>query len=226
MNNKILIFTTLSLFILLSGVALAQEGNPVSEQAQQNQVQQQIQVEDDDDDVGVQVQNQNQVQNKGEETKVQNKEQESAQENKNNGSEMANERRSEVANAVQKMLQVADRSGGIGEQVRVIAQNQEENQEELEVSLEKIQKRGGFVKFLIGPKYGEINNARKMLEQNKLEIQELNELKDQLTNQAEQDALAEQIEVLEEVNLEIENSLNTGQKGASMFGWMFKLFSK
>lgn len=142
------------------------------------------------------------------------------------GDEISSQRRSRVAAAVQQMLQIADRNEGIGQQVRIIAQNQNQNQEKLEADLLKIQNRSGFAKFVIGPNYGEINNARKVLEQNREQIQQLNQIRSQITNEGEQQTLSEQIQVLEQANLEISNSLDIFQKGFSLFGWLFRMFAE
>jgi len=136
------------------------------------------------------------------------------------------EHRSVVAIAVQAMLQVAEKHKGIGEQVRVIAQNQVQAQEEVEVKLMKIEDRGSFAKFLIGPKYSEIKEAEKLLEQNKEQIQQLNQIKLEISNQADLEVLDQQVKILERVNMEIENSLKISQEGFSLFGWLSKVFSK
>ena len=166
----------------------------------------------------------NQVQNQGETNQLQNSEQRQTQAQEN--SALAEKRRSQVANAVQEMLQIAERNGGIGQQVKTIAQTQIQNQEKLEASLQKIQSRSGFTKFFIGPNYSEINNAKKILEQNREQIKQLNQVKNQLVNQGDAQNLTLQIQTLEQANLEIENSLVTAQKGFSLFGWVFRLFSK
>jgi len=174
---------------------------------------------------GNQVQNQNQVKNQGETNQIQTNEQNGTQNGNTTGSAVAEQRRSKVANAVQEMLQMADRNGGIGQQVKTIAQTQTQNQEKLETSLQKIQSRSGFAKFFIGTNYGEISNAKKILEQNKEQIKQLNQVKNQLANQSDAQNLTQQIQTLEQANLEIENSLGTAQKGFSLFGWMFRMFS-
>ncbi|MCG2694018.1 hypothetical protein L6259_01955, partial [Candidatus Parcubacteria bacterium] len=177
---------------------------------------------------GDQVQNQNQVKNQGEESQIQNNEREGKQIQNKSGLTAAQQRRSQVAGAAQKMLQVADRNGesGIGQQVRTIAQTQTQNHEKLEASLQKVQSRNGLVKFFIGPNYGEINSAKKSLEENREQIKQLNQVKNQLANEGDRQTLAEQVQLLEQADLEIENSLDVSQEGFSLFGWIFKLFSK
>ncbi len=192
-------------------------GNGLQAQEQlQEQTQEQLQ---DGTGSGNQVQNQNQVNNT-----------QSGQDGNGIqaqfGSEDAQQRRSQVSNAVQEMLQVAERNGGIGEQIRIIAQAQNQNQVRIEESLEKVQNRSGFVKFFVGPNYGEIKNTAKIVEQNREQIQQLNQTMSQITNQADQQVLAEQIQVIEQANLAIENALRESQKGFSLFGWAFRLFSR
>ena len=207
-----------------------------------NQVQQQTQVINQGEVNQVQTQNNVQTQNGSttsagtqaqQQVNIQNMDSTSTQaqfQNKGEinqvGSTTATEKRSEVANAVQEMLQIAERSGGIGQQVKVIAQAQNQNQEKLETSLEKVQSRGDFAKFFIGPKYGDINEAEELLAQNREQIKQLNQVKNQLINQADQDKLMEQVQIIEKANLEIKNTLDGAQKGFSLFGWAFKLFSK
>ncbi len=136
------------------------------------------------------------------------------------------QRRSRVANAVQEMLHVAERNGGLGKQIRTIAQNQNQNQERIEANLERVQSRSRIVRFFIGPDYSEINNADSILRQNREQIEQLNQIKNQFTNQSDQQQLTEQIRVLEQANSQIEESLTSEQRKFSLFGWLFRSFSK
>lgn len=227
MKNKILAVGVLAMTFAIAGNACAASQNIDSDM--DNQVKQQAQQQSQDgsetgDQNQNQVQNQNQIQNQGEANQIQNNEQEGTQSQNKSGSVVAEQRRSKVANAVQEMLQVAERNGGIGQQVRTIAQTQNQNQEKLEASLQKVQSRSELVKFFVGPNYGEINSAKKILKQNREQINQLNQVKNQLANQGDQQTLTEQIKTLEQVSLEIENSLGTAQKGFSLFRWMFRLF--
>lgn len=182
----------------------------------------------------VKTEDQDKVMNQGEATQVQSQEQNLVQtqdgsvDKTNSGKSADNsseQRKSQVANAVQAMLQVADRSGGIGQQVRVIAQNQVQNEAQLENGVDKIQSRSGFVKLLIGPDYGEIKNAQRLLEQNREQIRQLNQLRTQLSNQGDQQQLSQQISLLEQNNQQLETILDDAQGGFSFFGWLNRLLS-
>ncbi len=148
-------------------------------------------------------------------------------ENKNkedDKSSMGEQRRSQVANAVHEMLQVADRSGGIGEQVRIIAQSQVQNHEGIEEEIEEIKDRSSFSKFFIGPKYEKIEKAKELLKQDKEKINKLEELKASITNEADKIKVTEQIDVIKKALTEVENIINEEQKGFSLFGWLAKMF--
>lgn len=148
-------------------------------------------------------------------------------ENKNkedDKSSMGEQRRSQVANAVHEMLQVADRSGGIGEQVRIIAQSQVKNHEGIEKEIEEIKDRSSFSKFFIGPKYEKIEKAKELLKQDKEKINKLEELKASITNEADKIKVTEQIDVIKKALTEVENIINEEQKGFSLFGWLAKMF--
>lgn len=163
---------------------------------------------------------QERARNQGEEPMLQNERQENAM--AGNG-EMI---RSNVANAVQEMLQIAERNGGIGEQVRVIAQEQNMNHEQLGLGLQKIQSRSAFSKFLIGPNYGEINKAKGLIEKNRDRIQELTQLREQMIESEDAGTLEEQVSVLQQANMDIEEALMPLEKGFSLFGWMVRLFAR
>jgi len=142
------------------------------------------------------------------------------------GQMVAVQRRSQVANAVQQILQVADRSGGIDGQVKIIAQEQSQNQEKLETSLQAVQGRNGFVMFLIGPNYVQIKNAQKLLDRNQQLIEQLNQAKTKLSNEGDQQILAQQIQTLELVNGQMQNYLKEAGQRFSLFGWLVKIFVK
>jgi len=148
------------------------------------------------------------------------------QKGKAKGLENAQNRRSEVANAVQEMLAVADRSEGIGEQVRLVAQNQQKNFDEVEAGLEKVQNRNQFIRFILGPDYQEIKKAKNLLEQSRTRTEDLNQLKSQVTEKADQEVLDQQLQIMEQVREQVELRLDESQKGFSLLGWMFRLFSR
>ena len=230
MNKQIFIASLLALTLLFVGNVYAgtKNGSQGMLQVQLEDSQEQVDGNyNNGSDAGMQIQQQNQVnlQDDGLQNQVQNQgDNQQIQKVQQQG--IMTQARSQVANAVQEMLQVAERNGGIGEQIRVIAQNQNQNQEKIENSLLQVQSRKTFTKFIVGPNYGEINNAQKMLEQNRQNLEQLNQIRNQIVDQVDSQQLLEQIQVLEQANLEIEDSLESAQKGFSLFGWLFKVFSR
>jgi len=143
-----------------------------------------------------------------------------------NQNERAVSRRSRVANSVQEMEKIATRNQGIGDQVRVIAQNQNKNQEEAENALETAQKRSGFARFFIGPNYGQLKTVEEKLENHTQNLSELKELRNQIYYASDQTLLDEQIEVMEQIKQELENEVLENKKGFSLFGWLAKILAK
>jgi len=137
------------------------------------------------------------------------------------------EHRSAVATFVQTLLNVADREqGGIGEQVRVVAQQQNESKEEVADAIDKIQNRNKVKTFLIGTDYKNIGYVRSEMVQTRNQIGQLERLLDKTTSEENKTALQEQIQALEQERQEIEGFLKTNESKFSLFGWFVKLFIK
>ncbi len=136
------------------------------------------------------------------------------------------ERRSRVANTVQEMLNVAERNQGIGEQIKNIAQTQNQMQEETDNSLKDVKNRSNLVKFLIGPDYKKIDQVEEKIEQHEEKIEELKELKNQLENSGDEIILEEQIKEMEQVKEQVKEEVKLEAKSFSLFGWLNRAFSK
>ena len=163
--------------------------------------------------------NEEPVQNQGEEQKIQN------QINQNQESQ-GEQRRSRVANAIQEMLAIAERNSDIGQQIRTIAQNQNQEQEEMEGALQVTKKRSGVIKFLIGPNYKELKKVETRLENHKNRLEELKGLRNQLEDNTDAEVLTQQIQIMEQIGAELENEVNKEKQGISLFGWLFRWISK
>ncbi len=175
-------------------------------------------------------QNQNQIntQNTGEEKQLQvtTQEQENLGEQKEGlqtRNQAAVQNMSIVAQKVQELLQTRT-SGGIGEQVRKIAQEQDQAQTQIQEQINKIESRKDSLKSLIGSDFGAIKNLERLLEQNRLRIQELEQLQNQLVDNAELTTVQETIQALVQENTSLQELINTEEKTASLFGWLFRLF--
>lgn len=151
-----------------------------------------------------------------------------AEKNQNkNQSSMGEEHRSTVANFVQSLLKVASRSeGGIGEQVREIAQAQNDSKEKEADAIESIQKRNKIKTFLIGTNYKNLGKLRSEMVQTRNRIEQLTRLMEQTINTADKTELQNQIQTLEQEKQKIDDFLKANENKFSLFGWFVKLFNK
>ena len=135
-------------------------------------------------------------------------------------------RRSRVSSAAQSRMEVAERNQGIGQQIRNITQNQVQTQEQAEDALEMAQQRKGFMKFLIGPDYGQLKTVEDRLEQHNQNLEELKVLRDDVEGVEDATLFDEQIQVMESVKQELEGELEVAGAGFSLFGWMNRIFNR
>lgn len=182
----------------------------------------------------VQVQNQVKTQNQGEDSQLMVETKEATNlERTSDGvkslsprSEMAKEKMSNVATQVEELLANKTMKGGIGEQVKQIATEQKQAQEQVKSHLTQIENRKGFMKSLIGPDFKALKNMEDQVGENQLRIEQLIELKTQLTNQSEIDMIEATIQSLTEQNTQLQETVVEESQSKSMFGWLFRYFAK
>jgi hypothetical protein len=186
-----------------------------------------------------QVQNQVKTQNEGEDLKIQTNTQEQENLGQNEEapgqgvpkaisprSETAIEHMSAVAQKVEELLTTKTIQGGIGQEVKTVAQEQKKAQDQIETELEKVDGRGGLLKILIGPDYKAIKNIQQVMEQNQLRIQTLLQLQTQLSNQGDISQVQETIQALIEQNTALQDRISVEEQSGSLLGWMFKFFAR
>jgi len=189
------------------------------------------------------VQNENQIktQNQGEDSqlKIENQEEEKLGEkgdsedkskdetkDESSRSDTAKKNMSDVAKKVEELLTTESAQGGIGEQVREVAREQKQAQENIKTELGKIDNRSKLLKSLIGPNYQALKNMQKQMEQNQSRIKELEQLVTQLTNQSDITMVQEAIQALTKQNVLLQDRIVLEEQTRSMLGWLFKLFEK
>jgi len=214
----------LSIFaILFSPSFISAQGSQVGQNQSGEGIQQQERIQDpathsvDTASPGNQVQNQNQVQiqNQSEDSQlmIETQEQEGLQVNKPNPrSQTARENMSQVAEKVEGLLAISGYQGGIGDQVKEIAQAQKQSQAQIETELDKLEAKSGFIKRLFGPDYKAIKNLNQQMEQNRLRIQQLEELVNQVQNQADQNQIEETIQALNQQNIALQEQIQAEEK--------------
>ena len=142
----------------------------------------------------------------------------------NQGQINAQEHRSAVANFVHELLDVAGRDpGGIGEQVRVVAQQQDQSASTTIQAIEKVQTRNKIRTFLFGSDYRNLGALRSEMVQTRNRLEQLNRAMENVQNEENMTQLQNQIQEMEQEQLRIEDFIREQEGEFSLFGWLFKL---
>ncbi len=155
-----------------------------------------------------------------------NKEQDDVNESKNKDSQVngANHR-SAVATFVRNLLNVADRDkGGIGEQVKTIAEQQNDSKDTVADEIDKVKDRSEFKTFLIGTDYKNIGKLRSEMVTGGNQIDQLKTLLDKTTDAADKATLQSQIDALTLEQQKINDFIKVNESKINLLGWLVKLF--
>lgn len=138
----------------------------------------------------------------------------------------ADEHRSEVAKFVQALLATSTRIGGIGEEVRKIAQEQASSTEKVAVAIEKIEERSKVKTFLIGSDYKNIGAIRSEIVTTENRLARLSREVEKIASSTEKTAITAEIQSLKEEQVKLETFVKTNESKFSIFGWVVRLFQK
>lgn len=172
---------------------------------------------------GNQVKNTNvvQTQNQGEDSQLSVKTQEAEQLN-----QAVEDSLTKVSDQVLELIDTVGAKGGIGQQVKVIAQDQTKLQQEIKSDVTQLNSRGTMAKFFIGSDKKLIKSMEQKMEQNRLMIQQLEELKTQTQNQGDLEQLQLTIDLMTYQNTSLQSKVEKESKSNGMFGWLVNLFNK
>lgn len=135
--------------------------------------------------------------------------------------------RSSVAAFVKGLLDIANKEqGGIGEQVKVIAKEQDESKDKVADAIDKVKNRSKIKTFLIGTDYKNIGQLRSEMVKTGNQIDKLKKLMEQTVNAESKTALQTQIQALEQEQQKINDFLKANESKFSVFGWFVKIFNK
>ena len=144
----------------------------------------------------------------------------------NKGKVTGEEHRSAVATFVQSLLAVADREGGIGQEVRVIAQQQNDIKDRTSDLINAVESRSKVKTFFIGTSYKNTGELRSQMVQARNQIDKLKKLADKAENEQDKTELQTQIKALEAQQASIDAFITQNENKFSLFGWAVKLFRK
>ena len=170
-----------------------------------------------------QVKNENQVQtqNQGEDQNLSVKTQENEQLN-----QIVDDNLTKVSDQVQELVDTVGTKTGIGQQVKEIAQNQTKVQENLKSNLAQLQLRSSLAKFFVGSDKKTLQNMEQQLEQNRLMIQQLEQLKTQTKNAGDLEQLQLTIDLMTYQGTSLQEKIDREVKINGLFGWLTNLFQK
>lgn len=127
-----------------------------------------------------------------------------------------------MGNAIQTMLRIAERNQGEAGQTGNQIQAHIETHRELQENALRLEERNRFTRFLIGPDQDAIRKSEALLEQNRLRIQEMDQVRDRLQDEADRGQFQEQLRILEEEQTRLEERIRSASEGFSLFGWLFR----
>jgi hypothetical protein len=170
-----------------------------------------------------QVKNQNKI-----ETNNQGEEKQLSVKNKENEQliEPVSESLSKVSTKIQELVEIFWNKTDIGQEVKEMAQGQGKIQGEIKTYVDKLNSRGTLSKFFIGSDKKIIKSMNQKIEQNRVTIQQLEELKLQTNNSNDLQQLQETVELMTNQNNSLQNKISEENKSNGVFGWLINLFSK
>jgi len=133
---------------------------------------------------------------------------------------------SAVAVFVQNLLSVADRESGIGEEVRIIAREQNESAEKILNEIKAVETRSKIKTFFIGSDYKNLGDLRSDMVKTDNQIEKLKRLAEKAENADNRSILNSQIESFSIEQAKIRTFITDNENRFSLFGWVVKLLQK
>ena len=134
----------------------------------------------------------------------------------------------QLMSANQQMQKLMDMDG-LGEDIRsrlgTLAQAHLQTQSQIQQEVNKLNSRSRATRLFAGTDLGAVKNMKAQLEQNRVRVQQLNELKNQLANEGELTMLQETIQAMNLENTSLQERITAEEQQKSLFGWLFRLFA-
>ncbi len=127
-------------------------------------------------------------------------------------------------NSLSGVLEVAETEERFQGQIKNIIQEKEKHYREVENHMKSAWSRGNWVRFLIGPHFGDLNRAEKSLSQYQDQTQELIGVTNRIQSSESRTTLMDQLEKIKQVSRDWERDIQEESDVFSLFGWLFHLF--
>ena len=129
---------------------------------------------------------------------------------------------SAVVAIVKALLSAAARDGGIGAEVRLVAQSQNDSASTTVKAMTEVEKRGFLKKFLFGSDYKNIGQLRSEMVKTQNDVEKLEKLVLRATDAQAKTELDAQITALEATQAKLEAFVKANESSFSLFGWLKK----
>jgi hypothetical protein len=127
---------------------------------------------------------------------------------------------------VQNLIETVGAKGGVGAQVKEIAQSQVKLQDQIKLDLGEINSRGTLTKLMIGSDKKLVSSMEQKMEQNSVMIQQLEQLKLQTKNTGDVEQLQETIDLMIYQNTSLQSKVEKENKTNGLFGWFVNFFNQ
>ncbi len=144
--------------------------------------------------------------------------------NDNDDNTSGAEHRSIVATFVHSLLNVADREGGIGAQVRAIAMAQNDAATTTVSAMTQVDARGSLRTFFFGSDYKNLGKIRAGIASTTQTLEQLKALLSSTTNVSDRAELSAQINALQAEQVRVQAYIKAHEDVFSLFGWFNKMF--
>ena len=134
------------------------------------------------------------------------------------------EHRSGIAAQVEALLSVADRDGGIGKEVSVVAHEVASTSQSTEAAKAEVESRPGWLTFLFGSDYGNLGTLRSDIVKTHNQIERLSAARDRTTDASVKAELAVEIAALQASASTTATFVSENESQFSLFGWLVRLF--
>jgi hypothetical protein len=220
--------TLIAAIVLMFGLIIqTQAANSNSQQEKKTGQTRTQAVAKDKNENAVQNQEKNKVENKGEKTQIQTQEQnniETKDKKENKGQDNAELHRSAVATFVQTLLSIADKESEIGQEVKNIADQQNNIKDRAADLIYAVENRNKIKTFFIGTSYRNLGELRSQMVQTRNQIEQLKRLAERAQIEGDRTELQTQIQALEQEQTKINDFITQNESRFSLLGWAVKLF--
>jgi hypothetical protein len=141
-----------------------------------------------------------------------------------NGERMSEAHRSVVATFVKSLLADANRDGGIGEEVRAVAQSQNDSASTTADAIVKVENRSKVMSFLFGTDWKNLGAIRSEIAKGNGDMQRLESALNKTTDASVRADLTTQIATLKAEQDKVQAFVDAHANSFSLFGWFTKLF--